>query len=525
MFRKKIALILTLAMVASMLTACGSSNKDSDVSSSSKNEIVIAEGKEWEGVDVYQLSYSGEGQPLMSEGLLTHNQETGDLASSIATDIVISEDGKTITLTIPEGLKYANGEDVKAEDVKRSIEWGLEVSPYNVDYTSIESITVDGNKVVLSLEEFSTTILYYLSSNFMSLLDKDQIESMSEEELLTKASPYGLYSVEEFVSGSHVTLKKNENYKTLNENVENKGSAAVDKITVRFMSEGFSIVSGLKSGDVDVAFSLPTESIDELKGIEGITVEEFAKSGINYLVLNKDNKFFADESVRKAVSLSINRDLIASLNNNYVRPAYSFIVPEMLDYDEEIAKYYENTYSNDLEEAKKILKDAGFEDTNNDGYLEKNGETFEFTLGVSTESYHAKNTAQAMQLQLKEAGIKVNIEAMESGYLKQGIKEDKYDAAIRDYEWCEPASILPYIIDDSNNLENQSYYDLMYGAAKIVNSDERQSQFADAQKVLMDELALIPLLQEVKSYAYRDTVEGIKVLNDGTIIYNDLKIK
>lgn len=524
--KRKLSFILAVILIISLLTACG--GKQAQTKSQGQDEakkIVFAEAQEWQGSDIYQVEYAGKMQFAHLDGVLTFDMDTKELVPNIATSFKISDDNKTIRLTIPEGLKYANGEPVLPEDLKRSIEWGLEVSPYSGDYAAVQSVEIDGNDVIIRCDGYSSTVIYYLTCEFMGIIDKQQIDNLTPEELLMDAVQYGLFYIDEIVAGSHATLNRNENYKTNNPNVENKGPAHFQELVVKFMPDGFSRVAGLKAGEIDVAFDIPTENVEELENDPNIKVIKNPRPGVVYLTLNKDNLLFEDINIRKAIAYAINRNEIATVNKGYVKPAYGFIVPEMMDYSSEITEYYENNYSNDLEKAKQLLADAGWADTDGDGYLDKNGKIFEFSLMANSEKSYSKNAIQVLQLRLKEIGIKANIGTAERGYLKEKLRSDDYDAIMMGFEWPEPASGLPYIIYDSNNIDNEKYYDRLLLAAATRDGDERISKFAEAQKILMDEVTFIPLIQDTIIVAHRNNITGIQFLSDGRIICNDIDKK
>lgn len=522
--RKSLLFFVVVILVISLLTACGEKQIPSQGQEGPK-KLVIAEPVEWPGLDSYQVDWIGSSQTTIAEGFLTMDDDTKELVPSIALSFEILDDDKTVKLTFPEGFTYGNGEPVLPEDVKRSIEWGLEMSPYNWDYLIIQDITVEGNDVFIKCEDYSATVMYYLTNNYMPIISKAQIENLTPEKLLTQAVPYGLFYIDEFVAGSHVSLKRNDDYKTNNPNVENRGPSNISEVVVKFMPDGFSRVNGIKAGEIDIAFDIPAENAEELEKDPDVEVLKYLKPGLNYLTLNKDNPIFKDINIRKAIAYAIDRDAISNANKHYTKSIYSFIVPEMMDYSSEIAEYYENNYSNNLEKAKEILANAGWVDTDGDGYLDKDGEIFEFSLLAEVELFHSKTTTQLMQAKFKEIGIKVDIEIMEKGYLKDKIGKDDYDAAIKKFVWPEPISILPYIVSDANNLEHEEYYDMLQLASTIKDTDERIAKLDETQKLLMDEVAFIPLLQEYDIVAYRKNITGIKFTVDRNMIFNDVDKK
>ncbi|HWQ58740.1 MAG TPA: ABC transporter substrate-binding protein [Clostridia bacterium] len=487
-----------------------------------RTELVISVTTEWEGSDLYQISTFSPVHRLIADTLFVFDQETGELTPSIASALNVSEDGKTVTVTIPEGKKFANGEPLLPEDVKRSVEWGLEISPYNSDYQCIESIDIDGNDVIFNLSEYSQCFMFYLQSPFFCVIDKDQIDTLSEEELLVKAMPYGPFYITEYVPGSHITLARNEYYTTDNKYFENKGIATLEKITARIITESFTYVEGLKSGEINVLSDLPVDYIEEISAIPEIVVQGIDTPGMNFIILNKDDPLFADINVRKAIALAINREQIGEVMSGLVEPAYSFVVPSMMDYDQGIADYYKETYCNDVEQAKQLLAAAGWADTDGDGYLDKDGQIFEFSYTVTTDPT-SERVAQIVQLQLKDIGVKLNIEAMTRSTRRTAVREDTYQATVHEFSWAEPSSILPYLIHDNDNLENQAFYDLAIGGGAEPDAAKRVQMFADAQKILMDELAYIPLFKLKFFRAYRTDLDTIVIFKDGAMYFNDIR--
>lgn len=88
------------------------------------------------------------------------------MVDNVCTDWQVSEDGKTATFTVPEGMYYSTGEQVEPEDVVASIQHGLDVSPYSDGYSNIESMDVDGRQVTLHLSEFRSDMQYYFCAGF-----------------------------------------------------------------------------------------------------------------------------------------------------------------------------------------------------------------------------------------------------------------------------------------------------------------------------------------------------------------------
>ena len=111
---------------------------------------------------------------------------------------------------------------------------------------NIESMDIDGRQVTLHLSSFRSDMLYNLAACFIGVIDKDQLDSMDQDELMWGAVPYGQYSVESYEPGTEVVLVPNEGYSTDNPLVENKGVGKMSSIKVKFSKEEFTEAGRIK---------------------------------------------------------------------------------------------------------------------------------------------------------------------------------------------------------------------------------------------------------------------------------------
>lgn len=520
MKRNALAILLILLMSVTLFTGCGGK---ADTTASEVNAVTIAIASDWKAMDPYQADELNLTQRLVGDGLLALDYDTLEMVPNIISEYSISDDGKVITLTVPEGMKFADGNPVTPDDLKASIEWGMKSSPYSGDYSVFQTVAVEGNNVIINCEKFSSTALFYLTSTFIPIMEKAQIEAGTAESLFTDARPFGLFSVSEYVAGASIKLVRNDGYTTTNANILNKGASPLDEVLVKIIPDGFSRVSGLKSGELDIITYVPGENIAELKADPNIKVIQYATPGMRYLELNRTNPFLSDQKVRQAIGFAINREEIATASNGLVRTAYGFIVPEMLDYNAAFGEAYKTTNCNNVDKAVELLTAAGWKDSNGDGYVEKDGKTLEISLLGNQATPDTKTTTQIMQQQLKAIGVKVNIETMESGYLNDRVSGNNYDAALIGFSWPEPCSILPYIIKDEANLNGNNFIQLSMDAAYIQDKTQREAQLTEAQEVLAADSCFIPVLQGVDAVAYRaDKISGLTILPDTDMLFNDV---
>ena len=328
--KKKLAvLVLALAMILSM-AACGNST-----SAEKDNTQLNIIDSEWRGLDTYQLDETAGAQGLSSSALFQWDPETNSMVDNVCTDWQVSEDGKTATFTVPEGMYYSTGEQVEPEDVVASIQHGLDVSPYSDGYSNIESMDVDGRQVTLHLSEFRSDMQYYFCAGFVTVIDKDELDTMTNEELMWGCHPYGMYALAEdgYVSGSEVKLVKNEGFSCSNPLVENQGAGHFENVSVRFNVEEFTQTEDLKAGNVDLIMSITEAQKIDLEGDDTIVLADTTYPNIDYFEMNTDSPIFSDVNVRTALALSIDREALVDVVDGMIAPAYSMITESMQNYN------------------------------------------------------------------------------------------------------------------------------------------------------------------------------------------------
>lgn len=516
--KKKLLALGLIVVLALGMTACGGGDEDT----AGKTDLSIIDS-EWYGVDAYQLDSTASFQGLVSSSLFQWNPETNEMEDNVCTDWKVSKDGKTATFNVPEGMKYSTGEQVEPEDVVASLEHGLEVSPYKDGYSNIKSMEVDGRQVTLHLTQFRSDMQYYLCAGFVIVIDKDELDSMSNEELMWESHPYGMYSLAEengYVSGSEVNLVRNDGYTCANPLVENQGAAKFETVNVRFNVEDFTAIEELKNGTVDILGVVTNDGKMELEETEGITLADSTYPNITYFEMNTDSPVFSDINVRKALALSIDREALAEAYDNLIAPAYSMIYDSVQNFSQEAKDYFEKNLANDPEKAKELLDKAGWKDTDGDGIREKDGEKLAFTWYAWTDS---TTIPEAMVEQVKEVGFEMSIEAIDWNYVYENINSDDYDAGIEWLSWAEPMLVLNGCYYDKNAPGNtDEYYDMVEDAATTIDSDERTKKVGEIQMHLFENVNMIPLYAELGFVAHNSDLKGFNVLADGTTPLNDL---
>ncbi len=523
--KKTVSILLALLLCAGLLAGCtGGGSSETPAADGERTSITIAESSQWFGADSTLLDGTYAGQALIQERLVALDKD-GNMVPALAEAVNVSEDGFTITLTIPKGKYYASGEEVLPEDVKASLDRFMAVSPYAENLAVLDSVDVNGQDVILHLSEFSSDIACNLSGDSINVQDKDVLDTTSDDDLLWGAQPFGPYYIDSYVEGSHVVLKRNDGYWTNNPEVSNKGPAKYEEITVRFIPEEFTMANALNIDDIQGTFSLSMYGVAQLTR-DDLTIDTFVNvPNINYIEFNCHDGLMADKTLREGIILLCDRSKLAEACNGTVVPAYSFVTEGIPNASQDFMKYYKENYDTNLEAAQAKFAEAGWADTDGDGYLDKDGKMLELLI-VANDGTTENATCQSLQIQCKEAGIKLNIETYADYGHYDVIAEGNYDLGLEFFGWAEPVQLLQYALSDEPNLDvfgvYDEYFDSVIKIQRTMDYDERSVYVDACEHILADNLITMPLYSVMNTMVFAPEAMGIKFYPNGMIYVNDL---
>lgn len=517
-------ILITMILVLSVTSITGCSKSEDVKTSTSEEQVLIIHDDAWDGVDLFQVSSWNDMQTLLADTIISKDPVTGEVIPSIASNSQWSEDGLTWRLTFPEGMYYSTGEQLEPEDFIASVEYGLEVSPFADGYRNIESMEVDGRDVIIKLSEYQADMQYNFQDVFIGVISKDEIENMSADDKLWGCHPYGAYYIDEYQPGAYAILKVNEQYKTNNPLLKNQGPPPIKTIKVVFSGESFTLAQGIKNGDYDVLSSVPVEYYEELKEEESIEVVEASGASLAYAELNMTDPILEDINVRKAIIHAISRENLGNYLSDFEKPAYSFILEKCLNYSEEAVEYGKTNYGYDSELSKQLLAESGWVDTNNDGFVDKNGEnlTFEFN---SRDTEVAKKVAQSIQIDLKQVGIDMQIKTQNWSYVNQDVVDGNFQMGYLGLGWSEPFLLVDMFCNRNTEVTNpdpETYNAMVAKARKTVDYDEITEQITEIQKKLFDYCTIIPLVDNNAFRCWRSEIQGIVYTPTGGFYLGDV---
>lgn len=344
------------------------------------------------------------GYPFVNEALIQADTNS-EYVADLATDWEVSDDALTYTFNLREGVTFSDGTPFTAEDVVFTYEevQKNQANNENVDLTKLKSVEADGDyKVVFTLNECYSPFL-----DTVAMLQIVPSDSYNSETFDTAPIGTGAYKVAQYDTNQQIILQINDSYWGGTPDIEQVNIISMDQDTA---------YSNAVSGQLDVVMVGSTyinETIDSmtLHKLETMDVRNVSLPTLTEQVMkdsqgneyNVGNNVTSDIAVRKALSIGINRqEIIDNAFNGEGKPAVNFTdnLPWASTDD------YED---NQVDEAKKILEDAGWTDADGDGIREKGDLKCSFDLIAPGNDEDRYKLATALAENAKNLGIEINV--------------------------------------------------------------------------------------------------------------------
>lgn len=465
---------LLAAAVLLSLAACSSGTASvSAAQPSQKNgggEFVYGLQTQPNHLDPYLSTSADTRQILFNifEGLVKPDKD-GNLQPAVAESNTVSADAFTYTFKLRKGIKFHNGKDVTAEDVKYSLDTAAGLSGGKLlvsDLKNIKSVEIaDASTVKIHLRQADYDFLPYLTTAIVP-------KGYTQQD--THPIGTGPYCFDSYTPQQSLILKKNPNY-------WQKGVPHLDKITFKLESDSNALLTDLQGGSADGA-SIANNVASQLSG--GFQIITSNSNSVQMLALNNKQKPFDQPEVRQAVSYAVDPDaIIQTVNFGKGVRCGTPVIPGL-------KKYFDSSlthaYDHNVQKAKELLAKAGY----------ANG--FSMTITVPSNYTVHVDTAQVIVNELKEAGITVQIKQVDfATWLSKVYQNREYQSTIIsvDGSTLSPKSYLSrYVSTDSKNFVNYSSpaYDSLYqkaGAAK--DEAERIQLYKQAQEQLSKDAASV----------------------------------
>lgn len=461
---KGLLLVFVLTTLAIALSACSGDKKEDN---SSQITIGIPQDLE-DSLDPHKAVAAGTKEVLFNlyEGLVKPASD-GSFIPAVASAYEETEGGRVYIFTLRDGVKFHDGSEVTAEDVKFSIEKCADTSagePLVAAYSNIESVEIkDPDTIVITLKEANTEFLAYMTTAIIPASNKNP-----------DTNPIGTGPYK------YVSRSPQENF-VVEKFDEYWGEPAnIEHVTFKICANADSIVMDLEGGSIDMFARVTATQAAELS--DKFEILEGTMNLVQALYLNNAVEPFNDVRVRQALCYAIDpQEIMLMVSDGKGTELGSSMFPAF-------SKYYveelNDTYNQDIDKAKELLADAGY----------SNG--FSFTITVPSNYQPHIDTAQVLVEEFKAIGVDAKIQLIEwDSWLSDVYQGRQFESTVVgvDASNLTGAALLERFGSSSGknfiNFSSTAYDEALQNAILSTDDEAKTAYYKECQRILSEEAA------------------------------------
>lgn len=522
MKKKMIAALLGSALMLTALSGCGQNTDGGNAVQ--KNEITAEAGNTGKDElvfvnyrDIRDLNphlYAGEmyAQSILYDTLVSSAED--GYKGCLAEDWTISEDGRTYTFNIRDGVYFSDGTLCDANAVLANFNAIIENKER---HTWLEMMNLlvgvsapDSDTFVIELSEPYYPMLTELGCiRPFAMISPNCMKNGSTKDGVEGYIGTGPYVLTDFVTDEYAVFERNENYWG--------EKPKIRRITVKVIPDNQTRIMALESGEIDLIFGknmIDADAISQYLNSDKFTVGLSDPTSTRHIVLNTTHEILGDLAVRQALQYATNRQAISDgIFYGLEQPAgtlYASTIP-YCDVDLE-------PYSYDSEKAGHILDEAGWV-MGSDGIRAKDGKKLELDLLYNSDSVTEKTISEYLQSEYQKLGISMNIHGEEEQSYRDNMKAGNFDMVFN-ICWGMPydpqsslAAMRAPVYGDfaaQQGLEDKDQIDRAITDI-LTSTDEtwRQELYSFVLTRLHEDAVYIPLTYECNKALYTSDLHGV----------------
>ncbi len=455
-----------------------------------KEDIVIGMKSKHTTIDQMEASNTQHNYMwrMIYDTLVHFNNETKELEPQLATEWSTDDGGKTYIFKLRDGVKFHNGETLKASDVVFTFNRMEGTTSCNGVFVKVESVeAVDDLTVKMTLVDPNLDWPYMMTLPTASIMNEKAVTDDPERGPGVGTGPW---QVDSYEFGNYTTLTAFED--------SWRGAPYAKTFTFRYIPEDSARLIALQNGEIDICAEPATIELGRIEEDPKLDLVSYDGGSLTYFAFNTQKEPASNEDLRKAVAYAIDIDsIIAVAAEGHGKKATSF-----WGWDE--YGYYDcGGYERDLDKAKEYLAKAF-----------PNGGA---TLDISCSGAERKTIAEMMQSQLKEIGLEVNITELDSAGISTSTTNGEHQSCIYGMGFnifgddarriLQPGSAV-----NKAHYDSQEVMDLLDKAVAETDEATRKEYYKQIQEDIYEHVPYIPLY-------FADGFIGVKKGTGGIDIY------
>ncbi|MGF1666739.1 MAG: ABC transporter substrate-binding protein [Acidimicrobiia bacterium] len=439
---RNVARVVAIALV---LVACGgdagsdddpadTAQPETTASESGGGELVVSLPNQPSAIDPVNAPdvVAGNVAWQMFDALAFINED-GEIEPALAESWEVSEDGRTYTFTLRQGVTFHNGEPFNADAVVFT--WNAGKNPENYYFDTFELASnveaIDEFTVAITTDEPNALFLSQVAASW-PMFPPGYYEEVGLQGFAQAPMGTGAFQFVEWVQGDRIVLEAFEGY-------WREGYPKIDRVVFRPIPESSTRAAAIRTGDVDIVSRLTPEEAATLEAVDGVEVVTYANNRVYYIAFNNLTSGVGqpteDPLVRQALNHAVDKQsILDALFAGTGRVPTALLTPGDVGYDDAI-----EAYAYDPDRARELLAEAGYADG------------FDMEMSCPSDAYtNFVEVCEAVAAQLTEVGVNVSLGVMESGA----------------YWDLQAEKQLPPMFGDSwsANSNEASAYDRLFGA-------------------------------------------------------------
>lgn len=417
---------------------------------------------------------------------------------SLAEKWVVSDDARSITLSLRKDAFFHDGRPITSEDVQFSIETVRDNHPFKSMFAPVNAVTLpDKHTAVIRLSEPHPALALAMTTVFLPILPKhiygDGQPIATHPRNSNNVVGSGPFRVAEFKQGEHLILERFDKYFV-------KGHPLIERLIIREYKDTATLLLALERGEIDIDSGLgdPRE-VERARKLPGVRVVPNAASGIGAIIwvaFNCKHPQLADKRVRKAVNYAIDRNFIRKvLFANYHLPATGPIASSSPFYTKDV-----ELYNFDIARANKLLDEAGLP--------LKDGKRLALTIDFSPGGSDNRTIAEYMRQALAKVGIELAVRASpDFPTWARRVSSFEFDLTLDSvWNWGDPvigvhrtyltSNIRKGVIwSNTQQYSNPKVDELLAAAGKERDVNRRKALYHEFQKIVVDDAPIAYILE------------------------------
>lgn len=400
--------------------------------------------------------------------------ETLNIEKDLVKKYTANSKSGTVSLTLRNDAVFSDGNPLTAHDVRFTVEQIQSIgekSPYYEYISKIETVETDlenPNKLTIKFKKVSDAAL----DNLVFPIVSEQ--SFKKDEIKPVGS--GQYAYGSYTNKKVLKLKANKHY---------YGEPPVNSLQFKVISDK-SNTPGLMTID-SITATVTTDTAVSIEAEDkGLQTTSIPSNEVEYIGFNFKNQYLKDVRVRQAIAKIINcKSIIHDSYGGAGMESDSVYYPGFLGYENK-----GDAYEQDQVGASQLLKDCGFIDSDENGFLEnKNGKEVELTILVNRNNDSRVDAAETICSELNKIGIKASVKSLSWKKYKEALEKKKFDLYLGGYQFDQKYNLKALFSKNNKiNYKNEDVLAYVKQLEKTLTAEEQKEVYGKLKTVLTEEL-------------------------------------